>query len=105
MAPSGKKPTKNAKASAGVVKSDLILRLKIKHAVMMIHGKEGPGGNRMQFGYVKRIAAINQLEEIGMSSSSTEIRESVQEGLLWGSTDPAEPVSRAALSAMSHMKR
>jgi len=93
------------KRITGAAKTDMITKLKIKHAIMAIHGKEGPGGSRIQFGYTKRLAAINELETIGMNSTSAEIRESVNEGLIWGVSDPAEPVSAAATKAMENIKQ
>ena len=99
----------NAGAIAGhitsAVKTDKITKLKIKHAITAIHGKEGPGGSRIQFGYTKRLEAINQLERIGMDSISAATRKSVEEGLTWGASDPAEPVSAAATKAMENIKQ
>jgi len=92
-------------SAASAAKAAKITKLKIKHAIMTIHGKEGPGGSRMQFGYTKRLEAIAQLEKIGMDSTSAEIRNSVIEELTWGASDPAEPVSAAATKAIEHIKQ
>lgn len=94
-----------AKHIAGSVKANRIAKLKVKHAAMTLHGKEGPGGSRIQFGYTKRLEAIGELEKIGMNFSSVEIRKSVNDGLMWGASDPAEPVSAAATKAMEHIKQ
>lgn len=93
------------KHATSAAKTDKITKLKIKHAITAIHGKEGPGGSRIQFGYTKRLEAINQLERIGMDSSSAEIKKSVEKGLIWGTSDPAEPVSAAAAKAIEHIKQ
>jgi len=94
-----------AERVAGSAKTDKITRLKIKHAITAIHGKEGPGGSRIQFGYTKRLEAIGELEMIGMNSTSAAIRKSVNDGLVWGTSDPAEPVSAAATKAMENIKQ
>jgi hypothetical protein len=91
--------------ATSAAKADKITKLKIKHAMMTIHGKDGPGGSRIQFGYTKRLEAINQLARIGMDSPSAEVRKSVTEGLIWGTSDPAEPVSAAATKAMESIKQ
>jgi len=94
-----------AKHITSAAKTDKITKLKVKHAITAIHGKEGPGGSRIQFGYTKRLEAIGELERIGMNSNSVAIRKSVNEGLIWGVSDPAEPVSAAATKAMENIKQ
>jgi len=98
--------SKKAKIPAtSAAKTNIITKLKVKHAITAIRGNEGPGGSRIQFGYTKRLAAISELETIGMNSTSAEIRKSVNEGLIWGVSDPAEPVSAAATRAMENIKQ
>jgi len=96
---------KSMNPATSAAKADRIAKLKIKHAMTAIHGKEGPGGSRIQFGYTKRLEAIGQLERIGMNSTSVEIRKSVTDALIWGASDPAEPVSAAATKAMEHIRQ
>ena len=102
MAAISKKETIPATSAA---KANKIAKLKVKHAAMTIHGKEGPGGSRIQFGYTKRLEAIAELERIGMDSTSAKIRKSVTDALVWGASDPAEPVSAAATKAMEHIRQ
>ena len=87
------------------VKTDKITKLKIKHAITALSGKDGSGGSRVKSGYTTRMDAINQLERIGMDSISAAIRKSVNEGLLLGVSDLAEPVSAAATKAMENIKQ